>query len=505
MSDVYSLPQFHVEVGGKRLTPATLRFLVELRVCQGLSLPTQAEVVFKLPVGFASDLVPAAAAGDSFCIQLGAGPRLFLGEVTATEHSYRTAGETTIRFRGYDCLHRLRKRQSPRAFPSSSVVDLARTLVRDLGLRVSSTQDGPRRPVKIQFRQSDLEFLAETAEAYGLYFFLTDDTLQFATLEGRGSPVELRWGENLLEASVENSAELSCDVSETLAWNPGRVEVHRGTATHSRAGDQVGASPTFFPATRKRVVSDRTVANQEEAELLAQGDLDRRLAHRVTVQGLAEGDPSIQPGAIVTLAGCDAKLRGRYVVCSATHVMDDRQGFTTRFSTEPPPPRPPRRATISTWGIVSDASDPLDVGRVRVRLPTYGELETDWMVVVVPGSGADKGVVFLPNVGDNVLVLLPNEDPALGIVLGGLQGSMLSRSGGEAKTPSASRTVILTPGGQRLQFDDARGTILLENSDGSWLEMSRERVRLFSNSELTIEAPGNSVFIRGSAIRFEEA
>ncbi len=47
MSDIYSLPHFHVEVGGKRLTPATLRFLVELRVGQALSLPTQAELVFK--------------------------------------------------------------------------------------------------------------------------------------------------------------------------------------------------------------------------------------------------------------------------------------------------------------------------------------------------------------------------------------------------------------------------------------------------------------------------
>jgi phage baseplate assembly protein gpV len=63
------------------------------------------------------------------------------------------------------------------------------------------------------------------------------------------------------------------------------------------------------------------------------------------------------------------------------------------------------------------------LGRVRVVLPNYGEVETGWLSVLVPGAGPNKGLIAPPDVNDQVLVLLLNADPDQSILLGGLYGA----------------------------------------------------------------------------------
>jgi phage baseplate assembly protein gpV len=127
------------------------------------------------------------------------------------------------------------------------------------------------------------------------------------------------------------------------------------------------------------------------------------------------------------------------------------------------------------------------------------------MQVVSAGGGKGKGLVALPDVGDQVLVLLPQEDPSLGVVLGGLYGS-----GGlpEAVVVDADRVsgyLLRTHDGQFLLLDDSRRTVRVENSEGSFIEMTPDRVLVHAKADLVIEAPGRSVRIRGQTIDFERA
>jgi hypothetical protein len=65
------------------------------------------------------------------------------------------------------------------------------------------------------------------------------------------------------------------------------------------------------------------------------------------------------------------------------------------------------------------------------------------------------------------------------------------------------RYSLQTPGGHRIQFDDAGQLIRLEDSTGSYLEMSSDKVHLHAAVDLEVEAPGGSVVIRGQAIDFQ--
>jgi len=147
---------------------------------------------------------------------------------------------------------------------------------------------------------------------------------------------------------------------------------------------------------------------------------------------------------------------------------------------------------------------PALVQRVRVKLPTYRDIETDWMGVVTPGAGLGKGLLALPDVQDTVLVLLPSGDPANGVVLGGLYGSMTREEWDWGVDANAvKRYTLRTPGGQRIRLDDSKDSLRLENSDGSYIEMTPEKVMLHSQRDLQIEAPGRNLVIKANKVNFQ--
>jgi phage baseplate assembly protein gpV len=158
--------------------------------------------------------------------------------------------------------------------------------------------------------------------------------------------------------------------------------------------------------------------------------------------------------------------------------------------------------SIVTLGLVTSLDDPESAGRVQVHLPTYGDVETGWMGVLCAGAGESKGMVLLPDVGDQVMVLFPREDPANGFILGGLYGVKGIYDSGVDKN-SVLRYSLKTRGGLKFLLDDEHHAIHLEDSTGSSIDFSPEKVFLHAAVDLNLEAPGHNVVIRGKAIDFQ--
>jgi phage baseplate assembly protein gpV len=148
--------------------------------------------------------------------------------------------------------------------------------------------------------------------------------------------------------------------------------------------------------------------------------------------------------------------------------------------------------------------DPDGAGRVRVKLPTFGDVETDWLGVLCIAAGSGKGLIALPDVDDQVLVLSLDGDPGRGFVLGGLYGTTeLPDTGVEGS--AVKRYTLVTPGGQLVRLDDDKHLMRLETSSGNFVELAPGMLLLHSTGNLTIEAPGRNVLVRAAAIDFETA
>lgn len=524
MDQLVALPKLVVEIDGTPLSIAAGRNLLSVRVQQRLSLPTLCELVFIDPMGeFTNSSTMTMHAGAEIRILLQEQDALlFKGQITALDYTYGPSNQRIIHVRGYDHLHQLRKRQPVCAHVELTLVELVRSLTSDLGITIEAESSGPVWDKLVQYRQSDLEFITEVAERCGLYFTLRDDTLHLISLQGLDqAPVTLEQGKSLLEVRILANADPACRDVVTTAWNPWLAEEHRGHASKARSGREIETeiSPDNFGGTGERTLVDEALQNDTQADVMAQAELDRRVAGEVILSGVADGDPVLQPGSAVSLSGVAETFAGRYVLTEVTHTFDHQKGYVSEFETKPPQVHKRERSTLSTVGVVTRVDDPEELGRIKVMLPNYNDVETNWLQVVIPGAGDDKGVVALCDVDDRVMVLLHRDDPAQGVVLGGLYGSTSPPDTG-VNNGAIRRYNIQTPGGQRINLDDdentvrintgedtfielSPGTARLENSDGSFVELSRKKLTIHAEVDLEIQAPGKAIVIRGKSIDFE--
>jgi uncharacterized protein involved in type VI secretion and phage assembly len=132
-------------------------------------------------------------------------------------------------------------------------------------------------------------------------------------------------------------------------------------------------------------------------------------------------------------------------------------------------------------GLVVDNKDPDKLGRVKVRFPTLPGQDTSWWAQVASlGAGADRGWWFLPEIDDEVLVMFEHGDVNRPVVIGALWNGVdlppeQNRGGNE-------RRVLVSRGGSRVEFDDERGTVTIEDGTGIG------RIVISTENKITLEA-----------------
>lgn len=506
MSDTATLAAVIIRIAGAAMNEQAASTLEEVRVQQRLSQPSLCELKF-VQVRERLLEVENIKIGTSIKLSLPEdGSALFTGEVTAIEHEYTPQRTHIIRLRAYDKLHRLRKRQPVKAHVQVTPCELARALTADLGITVEALRDGPLSQQIIQYRQSDLDLLISVCRRSGLYPFLHDDVLRLLTLEGEGEAAPLQLGKNLFEARLSLNADPACRTVITRGWNASRVEAHEGRADSPLLGREVSneSSPELFASNGESTLADQVLVDDLHANAIAQAELDSKVAREAALWGIAEGDPALTPGARVEIIGGASGFSGVYVLTSVTHSINRRTGFISELSSTPPTLPAPQLGADVVWGRVTSVEDPEQMGRVRAALPTLGNVETGWVGVMAAGAGGGKGFAVLPDVGDQVLVLFLGGDPAQAVVLGGLYGE---HGPGDYGVDGASvrRYTIGTAGGQKFTLDDVGQSVRIENKGGSYIDLSPEKVLLYSIANFEIQAPGNQIVISAKSIDFRQA
>jgi hypothetical protein len=150
-------------------------------------------------------------------------------------------------------------------------------------------------------------------------------------------------------------------------------------------------------------------------------------------------------------------------------------------------------------GVVLSVDDPLEIGRLRARVPeVLGlEVETGWALPCVPfGGGKDRGFCFLPDVGDTVWIEFAAGDISRPIWSGafwgapesaGQQDDLGTETGSELPTSEGAKagpglSVLRTSTGHRLVLDDDGGILILANGG------DQAEIRLTKQGEVIVKA-----------------
>ncbi|MCB9423117.1 MAG: phage baseplate assembly protein V [Ardenticatenaceae bacterium] len=471
------LPTVLLRIDGKWLSPDDMAALNEIRVQQKLSLPTLTELYFQDPPG-PLDAIRRIKPGTSLEITLERFPEpLFVGEITAVEYIYDARNQRQIYLRGYDPLHRLRKRQIPRRIEANSFKTMAQTLVAGTGItEVKTPQAGLSHHHLLQHFQTDYDLLLDEAARNGLYPYVHKNILSFMTLDGQGTPIPLKLGESLIEARVETNTDAVCREVSAFGWDSTFARPFEARVNRPRSGRNVAAN-RHGRSDSSRVLLNEATLDLDSARSLAQAELDWREATAVTFWGRAEGNTSLYPGTPIEVADLDAPFNGRYILTEAIHTLNTESGYTTELSTTPPAPRQRPRSDIATFGVVLDVADPKKLARVQVTLPAFGGLKTDWIPVVIPGAGKNKGFITLPNIDDTVLVILTRGSPAAGVVIGGLYGQQKMPED-DVSLGHVHQFTWQTAGGQQIILNDLGNVIRLDNKSGAYIELNDGQITI---------------------------
>ncbi|MBL3563060.1 phage baseplate assembly protein V [Rhodovulum sulfidophilum] len=476
-----------VRLDGVPLAAGAVDALTGIELRQTASAPALCELCFE--AGGALPLDPGALAGQRLEIAAGPDAVLFEGSIGAVAPGRARPNRRSLRIRAHDPLAALYRSALPARHEANGLDALARTLLGRHGLELRGESGAPCPAVLLQYGLDDLRFLARQAAKLGFHLAAEGKAVDLFGAEGLGAPLPLSFEGGLLEAEIEENALAGFAATRQTLWDTGLNRPLAGEspgAVPDRAGEVTLAAGLYEPP----VAPERLT----EARAAQHGAAARRIS------GIALGDVALRPGRRIALE-LEPGRSARGTIAETLHRVEPGLGWVTEFRTGLPAwvPCEGMLAAPGTVAEVSGGDDPL----LRLKLDLCDGLETDWLAVALPGAGADKGVIALPETGDRVLALVFAENPAHGFVLGGLYGEQeVPRLG---RGPGGVRPYLLrTPRGQQLLLSDRGARVELRASGGSRLTAGPSRTELHSAGDLVIEAPGRAITIRAASIGFEE-
>ena len=147
--------------------------------------------------------------------------------------------------------------------------------------------------------------------------------------------------------------------------------------------------------------------------------------------------------------------------------------------------------------VLSNA-DPQGKGRVRVRMNWQTDgMQTGWVRVMTPDGGSSKdvksnrGFVFIPEVGDQVLLGFRHGDPARPYVMGSLFNGTTGNGGGSNNSIKSLKTrsgisVILNDDNKSLAIKDAGGSSIYLDGNGNILLNAPKNIQLHAGNDMSL-------------------
>jgi phage protein D len=529
------LSQCYITLNGKGAPGEMMRDLEQATVETSLHLPDVATLALHDPqLRWLDD--QRLAPGTPLRITMRSARKdmeVFDGEIVEIEPDFGSVAQRLV-VRAFDRLHRLSRVRHVRAFQNVNDGDLIRQLADEVQL---DAEVGPTRyihPYIIQANVTNLALLQERAAMLGYLLYVQGGTLHCKPPETDAPPIGLAWGDNLVEFRPRLTTIGQVGRVVARGWDPSRKQPVLGEARHGRGAPQLRSrrgggevAQAAFPLPETEyLVADRPLRSQLAAEQLAQAMADRIEGRFIEAEGVCSGTPTVVAGARIEMRAVGERFSGIYFVTSAIHSYEAGGGYTTRFSISGLnsttlmslllPEREAASGAGLVIGIVSDNDDPEGLGRVRVRYPWLSATcVSGWARVITPGGGGGRGLQFIPEVDDEVLVGFEQGDMNHPYVLGGLwNGSDAPARSGSISGNRVRQRVIRSRTGHTIMLDDSDdgGSITIEDSRGNKIALDTSSnalnittqgdITLASDANISLEAKGK-VSVKGLGVEID--
>jgi uncharacterized protein involved in type VI secretion and phage assembly len=524
-----------ITVDGSALSAPLFDALLAVRIERGLGVPGRVTLRFR-------DVGHPIAKASTFRLNTEI-------EVKIESTSVITANVTAIsasRHRGElaeyvvtadDKAFKLTRGVDPTVYLRQSCSDAISALADSVGLVASVSGTAfPSTQMAYQMRTGTaMAYLNSLCRRAGAVWWVEDTTLNVKAASENVGTVSKNANDDMLDFSLRASG-----------LYPTAVEVDSWDAVSKQAVTANATTPTSRGTSPKLVASYLGQASElsdakssfggynpedgNDAIKIAEGLLTDAANGAVIARGMCYADPSLKPGTKLTLTESDI-FNGDYFISEVEHTYNS-SGFYTKFVAGPhrtidlvdslgrPEEDPGLYANGIVVGKVTDNKEPenTSLGRVKVQyLAQPGQPESTWARVAGIGSGSNRGIMFHPEIGDEVIVGFEFNDMRRPIVLGSVWSG--TDNNAESTTlPDGNKKVkarqIASVGGHIVEWgdDDTADTgthLKFTVKGGPTMRLGKDKTTLDTNSKpleitvgsakITVDDQGN-ITIQGAKI-----
>jgi len=369
-----------------------------------------------------------------------------------------------------------------------------------------------------QYEETDFQYIQRLAKQYNEWLYYDGEKLFF------GKPQNLKQKEriNLTFGQDLYTFKLSVKAKQTqfgaFTYNEDynklyKIQTQNKVGGLPRLGDQVfeaseklyntasleyGRIPTGDEAFLETILKKRQEATMADANYITatSGNNKLKIGSIITINAREEKELSpLDPLWKAGKPNFQTQEVGTYIITEITHKATDIGEYENSFKALPafiktlPEPKIAFPQAQNQQAIVIDNADPKGQGRIRVKMlwQQTKNLRTQWIRVMTPDAGTsgevatNRGMVFIPEVGDHVMLGFRYNDPNRPYSMGSLFNGTTGKGGGannDIKT-------IYTRSGHRIVFNDNKDNESITIKDKSDNEIFLDT----KNKHITISAP----------------
>lgn len=416
--------------------------------------------------------------------------------------------EETLLISGYSSSIVLDNGQESNSFTEKPLADIVNQVKAgyDIDMKVTPHYKD-NLPYTVQYNESDFNFLNRIAMRYGQWFYYNGISMVFGTPGGIGGEPKLVYGVNMQEFSYD--IKLSPTLFKTIENDNVKGEYYaESTSKYKKEvngfhqniinkSDQIFNKETVVQLNQNAVGGSGKKASEEYAK----NKMHSIMGDMIQIEASSEV-PGVTIGSNVSISGVDSQLDSSYRVIQIVHACDDGGGYENHFkavnyngavfSPRTNPDLIPRCESQTAIVIAND--DPDGLGSIKIQMPwqqAKGET-TPFVPLVHPHGGGEKGFYIIPEVGEKVFVDFQGSNAEMPVVL----GTIFNRNAKSGyATPKNDLKVIRTRSGIMIVYNDADGSLLLQDPSGNKYFMDGK-----GNTFVTV--PKNMTFDIGEDLTF---
>nr|WP_257886458.1 phage baseplate assembly protein V [Prevotella melaninogenica] len=336
-----------------------------------------------------------------------------------------------------------------------------------------------------QYEESDFDFIRRLAHQYQEWMYFDGTKLIFGKPRKLADPIRLEYGTTL--SSLDIGLQTLARSEQVFSYHSGADhEMQRMTPDlaygHDKlAGEAFRASLGMFSKPARQHALPRISNETELVNYMGRKQAaETAETHYITAESQV---PTLRVGSVVSLyssflervGNLSEESLGNFIIIEITHEVSQGSYYKNRFKAIPatikalPSPKVRMPLAETQMATVLSNADPQGKGRVRVRMNWQTDgMQTGWVRVMTPDGGSSKdvksnrGFVFIPEVGDQVLLGFRHGDPARPYVMGSLFNGTTGGGGGQGNNCKS----LTTRSGSSLKLDDSAGSVTLHDKGG---------------------------------------